>query len=119
MPKTSLYDLARNRWNDAADEENQWTALGEAIDRMHDEAIAALLAPPVKKSEPANWQIAVTKGVRLILEHPYGQVCKHWALAQILSELEHAGFSQPDAFVKAVVKSDDTTALTFENIFET
>src|ERR1700733_4882858 len=61
---------------------------------------------------------AIDKAVRRILSHPYGVVCKHWMVAALCSELENAGYPQPDEFVKAVVKSDDETALTFNTIFE-
>ena len=64
-----------------------------------------------------DWQIAVTKAVRRILEHPQGVVCKHWMIFCLLSELEAIGHPQPNEFVKAVVHADDETALTFADIF--
>jgi hypothetical protein len=61
---------------------------------------------------------AIERAVRRILKHPYGVVCKHWMIAALLSELEEAGYPQPDGFVRAVVRADDETALSFESIFE-
>jgi hypothetical protein len=64
-----------------------------------------------------DWRGAVNAAVRRILSHPYGKVCKHWMLSVLLSELEAAGYPQPDKFVSAVVKADDETALSFADIF--
>ena len=62
--------------------------------------------------------IAINTAIRRILKHPNGVVCKHYMIACLLSELENAGYDQPNDFVKAVVEADDETALSFEWIFE-
>jgi hypothetical protein len=69
-------------------------------------------------TEIVRMKKALNKGLRSILEHPFGKVCKHWMIAQLMSELEAAGFPQPDGFVKAVVEADDFTALSYPDFFD-
>ena len=65
-----------------------------------------------------DWQTAIEKATRRVLEYPKGVVCKHWVLCCFFSELEEIGYPQPDGFVKAVVQANDEIALTFSPIFE-
>lgn len=52
-----------------------------------------------------------------ILAYPFGQVCKHLTVIILMDELGRHGFECPEALIKAVVNSDDETALTFGSIF--
>lgn len=70
------------------------------------------------KTTSPDWQIAIEKATRRVLEHPQGVVCKHWVLCCFFSELEAIGYPQPDSFVEAVVRADDEAALAFSPIFE-
>jgi hypothetical protein len=54
---------------------------------------------------------AIVSATKRILEHPFGVICKHWMLTCLLSELEKQGMPMNVNFVKAVVDSDDDSAL--------
>ena len=123
MTEISIYDLARDQWNASAGGINQWHELDEeekrdAVDRAYNELHPHKFGAGTAKSDLADWQVAVNKAVREILEHQFPTVCRHWAIAKFLSNLENVGYSQPESFVNAVVRADDATALTFENVFE-
>lgn len=46
-----------------------------------------------------------------LLKFPRAQVCKHYAILQILSGLEDAGWKLNAKAIKALVGADDETAL--------
>lgn len=58
---------------------------------------------------------AINKGWREIIQFPFSQVCKHWAIMTICSQLEKVGEPFDKDFVTAIVNADDATSITYKD----
>ena len=65
-------------------------------------------------NENEKLRAALDGAWRIAIGYPWPQVCKHLIACRILTSMEEIGFEIPSELAKAVVNSDDETALAWE-----